>query len=121
LSTPENEKKWKRKTRRSLTREALEIIVKGQEAIIHILPPENAQIIQQSIKENDQLIHFGTIGTGIKALKVYAFKNCRDIVIVRIGEAFIPLNRFKLRELKSLVTKGAWYIGANGKRTKKYD
>jgi hypothetical protein len=85
------------------------------------LPPENAQIIQQYKKENEELIRFGAIGVGNKALKVYAFKNCRELVFIRIGEEFLPLNRFKLKELKSLVTKGAWYIGANGKRTKKYD
>jgi hypothetical protein len=118
--TQNNEDKT-RKKRRSLKREALKITVEGRESIIHILPPENPQIIQQYIKENEQLIHFGTIGQGNKALKVYAFKNNRELVFIRIGEEFLALNRFKLKELKSLVTKGAWYIGANGKRTKKYD
>ena len=111
-----------RKTqKRSLKKEALSITVVGAENIIHILPPENYQVITQYIKENEQLIPFGSIGQGNKALKVYAFKNNRELVFIRIGNEFLCLNRFKLKELKSLITKGAWYIGANGKRTRKYD
>jgi hypothetical protein len=107
--------------KRSLKREALSITVVGTENIVHILPPENYQVVNQYLKENEQLIAFGSIGQGNKALKVYAFKNCRELVFIRIGDEFLCLNRFKLKELKSLVTKGAWYIGANGRRTRKYD
>ena len=113
---PSKKKKPKRK---SLRKEALKVTVEGKETRIHFTLTET-ELEKKTYEKNPNLITFGKIGLGRKTLKMYAIKNNPKLVFIRINDQFIPLNKFKLREMVALCSKAAWFIGLYGKRAKKY-
>ena len=115
MSDPSNGKKQRRK---GVKKSGVEFTIKTDKNILHISAPPGSEMDVHSLKDNPNLIKFGQIG-GI--FKVYALKNNKEVVFIRMGKEFHCFNRFKLKELESLVKKGGWYVGAWGKRTKKYD
>ena len=112
----------KPRKRKSLRKQALKLTVEGKKTRIHFtLDQTNTPQAQlQTYNPNPDLIKFGTVGTGNKAIKCYAFKNQPNLIFFRIDDQFIPLNKHKLREVVALCSKAAWFIGLYGKRAKKY-
>ena len=111
-----------KKKRKSLRKETFKGTFEGKESRIHFTLGKQDQIEVQleTFKPNPNIIKFGAIKMGNKTLKAYAFKNQPKLVFIRINTEFIPLNKFKLREMVSLLMKEAWFIGLFGKRAKKY-
>jgi len=78
------------------------------------------ELVKTPLKENGDRIEFGSITVGYKTLKVYALLNRPNIVFFRINNEFIAFDKFLLRKLFSLYSKGGWYLGVFGKKPKKY-
>ncbi len=119
--------------RKSIRKTVVKVAVEGLKSRINFtLDPLTNEMVadMENFDKNEELINFGTINLQTKQMKFYAFRSQPQMAFVRIDNkihgvgkpntAFIPLNRFKLREMVSFVTKMAWFIGLYGKRGKKY-
>lgn len=106
--------------RKSIRKEVVKITAEGEKSRVHFTLHEKGftEIEEQSFDPNPDLVKLGQIDVRNTHLKVYYFKNNDELIFIRIGEEFIPLNQFKWRELMSIVIKGAFLHGVLGKGLK---
>lgn len=110
-----------KKRRKSLRKETFKATFEGKKTRIHFTLGEKGEpeVKLQKFNPNPNLLKFGTIKVGTKTLKAYAFKNNRKLAFIRINDQFIPLSKFKTRELLSLTMKLGRYLGLLGKKKAK--
>lgn len=110
-----------KKRRKSLKKEFIKVTVEGKKSRMHFIPTETGvQVKLQKKEKNPDKVLLGEVKMGNKTLSFFAYKNQPKLVFIALNDEFIPLNKFKLREVVSSVAKEAWFIGLYGKRAKKY-
>jgi len=73
------------------------------------------------IEKNPDKISFGVIRNDYgDRLELFAYKDNPETVFISLNGNYLALDKHKLREMVSFLTKGAWFIGLFGKRAKKY-
>jgi hypothetical protein len=106
-----------RTRRKSLAKEAVQLTVEGKESRIHFIPTPQGTIAKiQSFTKNPNLINFGTYQIGGKTMKMYAFRNNKKLVFLRINDSFIPINKIGMRSTLSLIMRAGRFLGLLGKK-----